>query len=101
MTATPRATEVDRYEAVQRAVRAEAGRELDRRDFAARKAALEVALDQALAAATTARAEVEHLRDELGMARQDLAEETARADEAVREVARLRQELECCGEATR
>lgn len=91
----PRVAEQTRHEAVRRAELAEAGRELDRRTFAARLMELQVARDQLQAAVITARAEVEHLSDQLGTARQDLADETARADAAEREVARLGQELEC------
>lgn len=96
----PRVAEQTRHEAVRRAELAEAGRELDRRTFTARLVELQVARDQLQAAVTTARAEVEHLSDQLGTARQDLAGETARANASEHEVARLRQELECLrGEA--
>lgn len=67
----------------------------------ARLAESQAALDRFQAAAIQAQAEAEHYRDRAGAAEQDLAAETIRANEVEREVARLRQELECRAESPR
>lgn len=77
--------------AIARAERAEADLAFVRREAAARLVEYQTAYDRFQSVVTTAQAEVEELRDRLGAAEQDLAAETARADAAEREAARLRQ----------